>query len=63
MPNIKKDNWGKYGGWIFVIPLVSQLIWGGINGQSFNEFFVEVYLFGGFMSVVALFCAGKISSR
>ncbi len=63
MLNIKEDRWGKYGGWIFFIPLVLQLIWDSVKGQPFNGFFIEVYFFGGFMAVVALLCAGKIGSR
>ncbi len=61
MLNIKEDRWRRYGGWIFVAPLVLQLIWDGINGQSLYDF--KAYVFGGFRAVVALLCAGKIGSR
>lgn len=63
MLKIEKEKWSKYGGWVFFIPLALQLIWDGIKGRAFNDLFIEVYLFGGFMAVVALLCARKIGSR
>ena len=64
MLKIGESKWVKYGGWIFVIPWILQLIWDSINGQhTLTIDFIEGYWFGGFMAVVALFCAGKLGSR
>ena len=63
MLNIKEDKWKKYGGWVFVVPLVLQLMWDGIIGRPYDSDLVQLYLFGGFMAGGALFCAGKIGSR
>ncbi|GEM_PF-4414988 len=63
MLKIKEDKWSKYGGWVFVIPLALQLVWDGITGRPYDSDFVQLYLFGGFMAVVALLCARKIGPR
>lgn len=60
MTNIKETKWRRYGGWIFVAPIVLNFF---IERPNSFAYFLEVYIFGGFMAIVALFLAGKIGKQ